>query len=243
MNLWNSTSGVDGLGRLHPLVKIAILVSTAVFAFLVSRIEVLAVFFFMILVLIRRWKIRFGRVSIIFRAFAISLPMLYALFIFSFLWKQPTAREGLLLGIAEGTRYALRFLSLILINFAVVLSTDPREIIQALRMLRLPDVLCQILAHVISLMPRLLQELQDIVEAQTARGMQWKNLWRPSSWLPLALPAVLAVMRYSEQTAISLELRGGAICPAERAKPFRYPDFIVSVLCITLVITGITLRN
>ena len=243
MNLWNSTSGDDVLGRLHPMVKIAILASTAVFAFFVSDIAILGVFLAAILVLIRVLRIRFGRVRIIMRAFAVSLPMLYALFILSFLWKQPTVREGLLLGFAEGTRYSLRFFSLILVNFAVVLSTDPREIIQALRMLRLPDVLCQILAHVISLMPRLVQELQAIVEAQTARGMRWRNLVRPSNWLPLALPAVLAVMRYSEQTAISLELRGGVICPAERAKPFRYPDFIASAICIALVVTGITLRN
>lgn len=228
---------------MHPLVKIAILVSTAVFAFFVSDIATLGLFLATALLCISRWNIRFGQVRVIIWAFMVSLPMLYALFILSFLWKEPTPLDGLYRGLLEGTRYSFRFLSLILVNFAVVLSSDPREIAQALHLMRLPDVLCQILAHVINLMPRLVQELQAVVEAQTVRGMRWRRCWNPEYWLPVALPAIIAVMRFSEQTAISLELRGGMMCPGEKTAPFRVNDWIVGAVCVSLVVAGIYLRG
>lgn len=243
MNVWNGTPGNNALSRLHPLVKIAVLVSTAVFAFFVSNIAALGGFLAAALLCIRYWNIRLGQVRLIFWAFTLSLPALYALFILSFLWKEPTPMEGLFRGLLEGTRYSLRFLSLTLVNFAVVLSTDPREIAQALRMLRLPVVLCQILAHVINLMPRLVRELQAVVEAQTVRGMRWRRCWNPGQWLPVALPAIIAVMRFSEQTAISLELRGGMICPDERTAPFRLNDWIAGGICFAFIIMGISMRG
>lgn len=227
------------LARLHPLVKTAVLAAAAIFAFSVADIRILGAALVLAIACIRLMRVDFGRTMIVMRLFLFGLPMLYALFILSFLWKEPTLTAGAMRGLAEGTRYSLRFIILILVNFAIVLSTDHREIITALRMLRLPPALCQILAHVVTLLPRLTDETRAVIEAQTARGMRWTSLWRPSRWLPVTLPVILSVMRTSEQAAISLELRGGAEIPAGKHAPFTWTDRFVSAACLALIIFSI----
>jgi energy-coupling factor transporter transmembrane protein EcfT len=167
--------------------------------------------------------------------------MMLGLFVLSYLWREPTYSAGALRGLNEGTLYALRFLSLILVNFVIVLSTDPREVYYVFRSLRIPDTISQIMSHVINLFPRLVQEIQAIAEAQTLRGMRWRNLWRPSSWLPLALPVLLATMRYSEQMAISLELRGGMNVQIEAKRRLGIIDWIVLAFCIAIIALSVSM--
>ncbi len=227
------------LARLHPLVKVAVLASTAVFAFSTADLRLLAGALAVTVAAIPLLKVEFGRAMLVVRLFLLGLPMLTVLFLLSYLWKEPTLAGGALRGLAEGARYTVRFLILILVNFAVVLSTDPREIITALRMIRFPPALCQILAHVVTLLPRLTDETRAVAEAQTARGMRWRSLWRPSRWLPVALPVVLAVMRTSEQAAISLELRGGALIPVNAPARFTWADRLVGAACLALIVFSI----
>ena len=226
--------------RLHPLVKVALLGTTALFAFMIADIRILAVCLVMIFAVIAVFRIRFGRAIIVVKLFAVGIPMLLALFVLSYLWKEPSYTAGAFRGLTEGARYSLRFLTLILINFVIVLSTDPREMYYVFRSMRVPDTISQIMAHVINLFPRLMQEIQSIVEAQTLRGMRWKNLWRPSSWLPLALPVVLATMRYSEQMAISIELRGGMDVQVGGRKRFRATDWVVLAACVIIVVFSVS---
>ncbi len=226
---------------MHPLVKVALLGTTAVFAFMVSVLWVLVVYLAFIVGGIALFRIRLGRAVILVKFFIIGLPMMLGLFVLSYLWREPTYAEGALRGLTEGTLYALRFLTLILVNFVIVLSTDPREVYYVFRSLRVPDTISQIMAHVINLFPRLAQELQAIAEAQTLRGMCWRNLWRPSSWLPLALPVVLATMRYSEQMAISLELRGGIDIPVEAKSRLGMIDWIVLAVCVAIITLSVSM--
>ena len=229
--MFHSTPHDSAFARLNPLVKIAMLATAAVTVFFIADIVILALLLIAIVLGIRLYRIEFGRALLVVKLYILGLPMLFALFVLSFLWREPTMTEGLMHGLAEGLRYSLRLLTLILVNFAVVLSTDPREIITALRTLRMPGIISQILAHVITLLPRLVEELRAIMEAQRARGMQWKRMWRPSNWLPVALPVIIADMRYSEQTAISLELRGGMEREEAKLAPFTRADWIVVAVC------------
>jgi len=77
--------------------------------------------------------------------------------------------------------------------------------------------------------------MKIIGEAQTLRGMRWKNLWRPSNWMPVTLPVILAAVRYSEQTAISLELRGGLEGISHKLPKFKTSDWIVGIICILML--------
>ncbi|MEA2063478.1 MAG: energy-coupling factor transporter transmembrane component T [Gemmatimonadota bacterium] len=233
--LFHDTPNENFITRLSPLVKILLLVSTAVFAFTVSDILLLGVCLGVILVTILVFDIRFGQAAIVIKVFVLGLPVLIGVFVLSYLWSVPGWREGLNKGLVEGSLYALRFLNLILVNFMVAACTDPREFICALRALRLPETLCQIIAHVINLLPRLARELRDILEAQTLRGMRWHSLWRPASWVPLAIPLILAAMRYSEQSAISLELRHGIGNPVYRLRKPALSDLCVAVLCAGII--------
>ena len=233
--LFHSTQQNNMINRLHPLTKVLILVTTAVVVFMVDRLAFLGAYLLAVLAIVVVCRIRFGRALVLLKLFAVGIPMLMAVFVLSYLWKEPTYTMGCVRGIHEGLRYSLRFLNLILVNFMVVLSTDPREIFYTFKLLKFPDTVSQVMAHVINLFPRLLQEIQTIVETQKLRGMQWRNMWRPSNWMPLALPVMLATMRYSEQTAISLELRGGLDPSPSTRRLFRGTDWIVLILCILLM--------
>jgi energy-coupling factor transport system permease protein len=233
--LFHFTPQDNLITRLHPLVKVTLLGTTAVFAFMVSEVWMLAVYLTVVLAVIALFRIRFGRAIVLVKLFMIGIPMMLGLFVLSYLWREPTYAAGALRGLNEGILYALRFLSLILVNFIIVLSTDPREVYYVFRSLLVPDTISRIMAHVINLFPRLVQEIQAIAEAQTLRGMRWRNLWRPSNWLPLALPVVLATMRYSEQMAISLELRGGMDIPVEARKRLGFIDWLVLAACFTII--------
>jgi energy-coupling factor transport system permease protein len=235
MMLLHSTPDDTFITRLSPLIKVLLLVTTAVFAFFTSNILILSLYLLIVTAGIRFFNIDFGRALLLVKLFLMGLPVLITLFILSYLWREPTYYEGFMTGSAEGIRYALRFMNLILVNFAVVLSTDPREIVCALRAVRLPVLLSQILAHVINLLPRLLEEVRAIAEAQTARGMRWKNLWRPSRWIPVTLPVIMAAMRFSEQTAISIELRGGLDDSPHRLPRLTRADWLVGVVCAVII--------
>ncbi|MFC1562770.1 energy-coupling factor transporter transmembrane component T family protein [candidate division KSB1 bacterium] len=233
--LFHSITNDDLISRLNPLIKILLLLTTAVFAFLVSNISFLLIYLFIILTIVRLSKIKFGKALIIIKLFILGIPMLITIFVLSYLWKEQTYTEGILVGIREGIAYALRFLNLVLINFLVVLCTDSREILNTLRAVKIPEIISQIISHIINLLPRLIQELKYIIEAQTLRGMQWKGMWRPSNWMPITLPIILAAIRYSEQSAISLELRCGLNNHYYRLPKFKIADWGVAITCALII--------
>jgi len=237
--LFHVMSNDNFIYRLNPLIKIILLITTAVFAFLISNIILLVISLGIILLTIRIFRIKFGKAAVIIKLFILSLPMLIAIFVLSYLWEEQTYTAGLLIGIHEGSIYALRFLNLILMNFLIATCTDPREILHALKAIKIPDIICQIITHVVNLLPRLAQEMRNIVEAQTLRGMQFKSMWKPSNWMPVTLPIILAAVRYSEQSAISLELRRGLNNPNYQLPKFRLSDWSVGTICILIVLFSI----
>jgi len=186
------------------------------------------------------FKIKFGDALFLIKLFLLSTPLLITIFIFSYLWKEPSYTEGIFTGIREGCLYILRFLNIIIVNFMIISCTDSREILTTLRALKIPKTISHIITHTINLLPRLSQEIRIIAEAQTVRGMKWKNLWKPSQWLPFALPTVLSVMRYSEQMAISLELKGGIDNSTDKLPKFKLSDIMVGIICISIMIFSIT---
>ena len=237
--LFHVISNDNFISRLHPLIKIILLITTAVFAFLISNIILLVIYLGIILIIIRIFKVKFGKAAGIIKLFMLSLPMLMAVFVLSYLWKEQTYTEGLLIGIREGSIYALRFLNLILMNFLIAACTDPRDILHALKAIKIPDVISQIITHVVNLLPRLIHEVKNIVEAQTLRGMQFKSMWRLSNWMPVTMPIIFATVRYSEQSAISLELRRGLDNPHYQLPKFGLSDWSVGIICILIMFFSI----
>ncbi len=229
-------SAIEGspIGRLHPLVKVILLVSTAVFACFVSNHGLLAAFLALVILGSRLSGLSFGRSGSLIKLYLLSAPMLLVVFVLSYLPGASSLAQGVLLGLQQGSLYVLRFLILILVNTLVVSYSDPREILQVLRALHFPEVAGCLIVHVINFLPRLSREMQTIVEAQSLRGLRWRRLWRPSSWLPLAVPMLLSTMRYSEQSAISLELRRGLGNVSRPLPRLAGRDWCALALCLAL---------
>ena len=235
----STTRGNNIISILHPAVKIFLFITTVVFVFFVSNLLFLSMYLAAVLLIVKYFKISFGQALFIIKLFLLGTPVLIGIFILSYLWKQPTYIEGIIMGIREGTAYILRFLNVIIINFMIISCTDSREILSTLTVLRIPQPIPQIITHIINFLPRLSQEMKLIVEAQTLRGMQWKSLWNPSNWMPVSLPIILSAMRYSEQMAISQELRGGAENRVYKSPRFGIYDWSVSIICIIIIVLSV----
>ena len=135
----STTRGNNNISILHPAVKIFLFITTVVFVFFVSNLLFLSMYLAAVLLIVKYFKISFGQALFIIKLFLLGTPILIGIFILSYLWKQPTYVEGIIMGIREGTAYILRFLNVIIINFMIISCTDSREILSTL--IPLPEVL------------------------------------------------------------------------------------------------------
>ena len=79
------------------------------------------------------------------------------------------------------------------------------------RVLHVPYQYAFTLATAIRFIPQFLEEMNGIMEAQTARGVafdQARGLKKFSMILPLCAPLLITSVRRTEQTAVAAEVRG-----------------------------------
>ena len=139
--------------------------------------------------------------------------------------------------LAESARasgvFTLRIVDIVLANVLLMLTTDPREFARSLRGWYLPAEICLILMTVLRFLPLAGQQARRILEAQRCRGYRLRRLWRPSAWLPLCLPLMVATLHRAEALAISLELRGFTTGVHALAPPrgWRWPDYAAAAGC------------
>ncbi len=100
----------------------------------------------------------------------------------------------------------------------------------------------------IRFIPQFLTEMDDIMEAQTARGVEFdqaRGLKKLGMILPLCAPLLISSVRRSEQTAVAAEVRGFHLRTAAsgyKQYPFRLIDLLTALACCALVAASILLR-
>ncbi len=103
------------------------------------------------------------------------------------------------------------------------------------------------LTTAIRFIPQFLSEMSDIMEAQTARGVEFdsaKGLKKLGMMLPLCAPLLISSVRRSDQTAVAAEVRGFHLRTAAsgyKQYPFKAIDLLAALACAALLAAAILL--
>lgn len=123
----------------------------------------------------------------------------------------------------EGLRNAafilMRFILIIFMSTLLTLTTMPLEITDAIEYLLHPLNHVQVPVHAIALMlsialrfvPTLIEEVQTIMNAQRARGMDFDQgsfIQRLKNVIPLLIPLFVSAFQRADELAIAMESRG-----------------------------------
>jgi energy-coupling factor transport system permease protein len=141
-------------------------------------------------------------------------------------------------GILEGVSFALRAAALAFLAAALLLTTDPTQLVRGLVKLGLPYPWGLTVGLAIRYLPTTYGLFVTISEAQQARGWimdQGNLIQRTRSYLPILVATIIAALRLSDSLGLALAARG-LNYPAPRTVlddiHFRPADWLAVVLAI-----------
>ncbi|MGI6452332.1 MAG: energy-coupling factor transporter transmembrane component T family protein [Syntrophomonadaceae bacterium] len=229
--------------RIHPLVKLVMLISFSLTVFAVPSptggMVLLAImlgayywagmgtsFFFRKL----RFILVFGLLILIVQILTVKAGVLiwqYRLGPLSLsIWSQ---------GLSEGLRMMLRFINIVGSSYLFVVTTDPNKLAYALMQAGLPYRFGFMLITALRFIPVLQLELEQVRNAQMAKGIEMEGL-RPSQLLRmiryLLVPLVISVLGKVDNLTISMESRAFGLYPARSfmyAQPWSISDKIILI--------------
>jgi energy-coupling factor transport system permease protein len=147
-------------------------------------------------------------------------------------------------GILEGVSFALRAAALAFLAAALLLTTDPTQLVRGLVKLGLPYPWGLTVDLAIRYLPTTYGLFVTISEAQQARGWimdQGNLIQRTRSYLPILVATIIAALRLSDNLGLALAARGLSY-PAPRTVlhdiHFRPADWLAVVLA-TLAFGGL----
>ena len=151
-------------------------------------------------------------------------------------------------GLLTAGKVVLR-LMVVCMPLALVLAvTKISDLANALvQVLHVPYKYAFTLTTAIRFIPQFLAEMDDIMEAQTARGVEFdsaKGLKKIGMMLPLCAPLLISSVRRSDQTAVAAEVRGFHLRTAAsgyKQYPFRAIDLLAALACCALLAAAILL--
>ncbi|MFO7585914.1 MAG: energy-coupling factor transporter transmembrane component T [Anaerolineales bacterium] len=114
----------------------------------------------------------------------------------------------------EGLEFAflitIRLAAMLLASLALVLTTHPSHLVQALTEAGLPNGLAYLLGSPLLLLPQLVARAQAIRAVQQARGLETQGnlLQRMRALYPLVAPLVFSALVDVEERSLALEVRG-----------------------------------
>jgi energy-coupling factor transport system permease protein len=205
--------GDSFLHRLHPLTKAAWLILGTVFVFVVRSPWAVAGAVALLLLGFPIAGLRLGRLrgTRLFATTALLLGLLQVLFVRQgsvlFQLGPLTVTAG---GVEAGIYVGGRFLSVVLLSYLFVLTTEPNDLAYALMRAGLPYRYGFALITALRLVPTFEQEGQIVYNAQLARGVRY-DVRSPRRFLTLArqfvLPLLVSALGKVDALAVSMEGR------------------------------------
>jgi energy-coupling factor transport system permease protein len=205
--------GASFLHRLHPLAKVAWLVFGTLIVFLIGSPWVVAAAVVLLLLGLRYAGVRPRglRGMRLFASTAALLGVLQIIFVRSgevLLQLGPIAVSSD--GLRSGVYVAARFLSVILLSYVFVLTTEPNDLAYGLMRAGLPYRFGFTLITALRMVPIFEQEGQIVYNAQLARGVRY-DIRSPRRFLTLArqffLPLLVSALGKVDVLAVSMEGR------------------------------------
>lgn len=167
------------------------------------------------------------------------------------LWKLNITREGL----RVGARMVIRLVFLVIGSSLMTLTTTPNRLTDGLERVLKPLGRFKLPVHEVAMMmsialgfiPILVEELDKIMKAQSARGADFasrKLMVRIKSLIPVLVPLFVSAFRRAGDLAVAMEARcyhGGD--GRSKLKPLRYLKrdylaYLVLIVYLTMIITA-----
>ncbi len=234
-DLFQYVPGNSLIHRLNPVTKIFLTVVICVAAFITDRIP------YLVFLLCADLGIGFAA-GVPRKALGI-LKGLLRIAVFLFVLQALVVRRGTPVfwiftdtGLVTAGKVVLR-LVVVCMPLAMVLAvTRISDLANALvQVLHLPYKYAFTLTTAIRFIPQFLEEMGGIMEAQTARGVEFdtKNTFRKLGlMLPLCAPLLISSVRRSEATAVAAEVRGFRL--RTRASGYKQYPFVPADLAVFL---------
>ena len=246
-NLFRYVPGNSLIHRLNPVTKLLLTLVICVAAFVTNRLAVLLGLLVVDLAIGITAGVA-GQTRSILRG-------LLKIGAFLFLLQALLSRGGKPLfwiitdqGLLNAGKVVLRLIVVCLPLALVLAVTRITDLTNALvQVLHVPYRYAFTLSAAIRFIPQFLEEMNGIMEAQTARGVAFdeaRGLKKFSMMLPLCVPLLISSIRKTDQTAAAAEVRGFRLRTRECAYkqyPFTKLDLFAALFCVALLAAAVIL--
>ena len=148
-------------------------------------------------------------------------------------------------GLITGTKVALRLLGVALPLVLMLLVTKPTDLANAcVEKLHVPYKYAFTFTTALRFVPVFSQEMNAIMEAQTARGVEYDTkhpVRKLQLMLPLCVPLLISSVGRTDATALAAEERGFYLRTREssyKRYPFAARDLAAFAVCVALIALG-----
>ena len=247
-DLFQYVPGNSLFHRLNPVTKLFLTVVICAAAFITDNL------FFLLALLVLDLAIGFA--AGVPKMTLGILKGLLKIAVFLFILQALLTRRGTTLfwiitdeGLLTAGKVVLR-LMVVCMPLALVLAvTRISDLANALvQVLHVPYKYAFTITTAIRFIPQFLTEMDDIMEAQTARGVEFdkaRGLRKLGMILPLCAPLLISSVRRSDQTAVAAEVRGFHLRTAAsgyKRYPFQRIDLLAALACCALLAASILLK-
>lgn len=247
LNVIDYVPGDTLLHRLNPVTKLALAAAIIAATFLANTYAAL-VGLLVLTLLLAAYAGVFGRLARLLKLLvpiALIMLVLQLVFVrggdtlFSFVTDE---------GLITGGKACLRLLGVALPLVLMLMVTKLTDLANAcVEKLHIPYKYAFTFTTALRFVPVFSQEMNAIMEAQTARGVQYdtKNPFKKMQlMLPLCVPLLISSVSKTDATALAAEQRGFYLrtrASSYRRYPFAARDIVVFALCVALIVGGIVL--
>ena len=247
LNVIDYVPGDTLLHRLNPVAKLALAAAIIAATFLSDGYAALVGLLVLTLALAAYAGV-FGRLA---RLLKLLVPVALIMLVLQLVF----VRSGTALfafvtdeGLITGGKACLRLLGVALPLVLMLMVTKLTDLANAcVEKLHVPYKYAFTFTTALRFVPVFSQEMNAIMEAQTARGVEYDTnnpFKKMQLMLPLCIPLLISSVSKTDATALAAEQRGFYLRTREssyRRYPFSAADFAAFALCIALIVLGIVL--
>lgn len=247
LNVIDYIPGNTLLHRLNPVTKLALAAAIIIATFLAnSYLGLVALLAFTLL--LAAYAGVFGRLA---RLLKLLVPIACVMLVLQVIFvRSGTVLVGFVTdeGLITGGKACLRLLGVALPLVLMLMVTKLNDLANAcVEKLHLPYKYAFAFTTALRFVPVFNQEMNAIIEAQTARGVAYdtKNpLKKIQLMLPLCIPLLVSSVSKTDATALAAEQRGFYLRTREssfKRYPMRGIDIAAFVLCVAIIAAGVVL--
>ena len=244
LNVIDYVPGNTLLHRLHPVTKVALAAAIIAATFLSQSYAMLV----LLLAFTLFMGVRAGVAGRLLTLMKLLVPLAVVLLVLQCAFMRTGTTVFLFFtdeGLISGSKAALRLLGVATPLILMLMVTPLGDLANAcVEKLHVPYRYAFTFTTALRFVPVFSQEMNAIMEAQTARGVEYdtKNPFKKLKlMLPLCIPLLLTSVGKTDATALAAEQRGFYLRNRESAYkryPFAARDYVVFACCVALIALG-----